>query len=239
MKNILIIGAVVVVLGALAYVYMTPPQNPAATTTTTTATNEQIETTTPVAVTQTVVAPGSYTVNISESSVSWAGKKPLLEGYINDGSLALQSGNITVGDNTASGSFIIDMNTLSVSNTPTKPGKESMLAEHLMGENWFNVPEFPTATFEIKQVTARADSDTTFVYEVEGELTMKGQTHPLSFPATIFMNEAGQLLAKADTQFDRTLWGITAGSASFFDNLADNAVDNMVALSFTLVAEAN
>ena len=43
--------------------------------------------------------------------------------------------------------------------------------------------------------------------------------------------------AKANFEFDRTKWGITSGSSSFFDNLADNAVSDMVAMSFDITAK--
>jgi len=185
---------------------------------------------------KTTVAPGVYIVVPAQSTVNWAGKKPLLSGYINQGSIALKSGSISVTDTTAQGSFIIDMNTLSVTQTPTKPGQESRLAEHLMGERWFNVSAHPTATFTINEVTKLPDSDETFVYMINGSLTMKGKTNPLSFPATIYTDANNNLKATASLEFNRTLWDITSGSASFFDGLADNVIDDMVSLSFDLTA---
>ncbi len=184
-----------------------------------------------------VVTPGTYAVIPQESTIGWAGKKPLIEGYVNSGSLGLKDGSISVTDTDAAGVFTIDMNTLSVSETPTKPGRESALEGHLKGEGWFNVAAFPTASFEIVEVLPRDDSATSFTYDVRGNLTMKGETHELSFPATIYLDANGALHADARLEFDRTVWGITAGSDSFFDNLADNAIDDMVALSFNLVAE--
>ena len=187
---------------------------------------------------KTIVQSGTYAVVTDKSIVNWAGKKPLLSGYLNQGSIALSAGEITVTDTAATGSFTIDMKTLSVTSTPTKPGKESLLAEHLMSDGWFDVETYPTAEFTILSVTPSSSSTNSFNYTINGSLTMKGQTHPLSFPATIYSDEAGVLYANAALEFDRTVWGITAGSTSFFDNLADNAIDNMIALSFTLVAEA-
>lgn len=185
-----------------------------------------------------VVTPGTYTVDSERSIVNWAGKKPLIDGYVNSGSIAVSEGSIDVGTNSATGAFTIDMDTLSVSDTPTKPGQESTLEGHLKGERWFNVATYPEASFAITDVAPRADSDTTFTYDVTGELTMKGVTDTLTFPATIYQTASGELYATADFEFDRTKWGITSGSGSFFDNLADNVIDDMVALSFTLIAEA-
>lgn len=188
-----------------------------------------------------VVEEGTYRVTAEESTVNWAGKKPLIEGYINTGSIGVTEGEIVVADGKASGTFTIDMNTLSVSNTPTKPGQENALEGHLKGERWFNVDTYPTATFVITNVSPREDSDESYTYDVTGNLTMKGETHEVLFPAEIYTDQEGNLRADASFEIDRTLWGITANSGSFFDNLAENVIDDMVALSFSLVAtsEAN
>lgn len=185
----------------------------------------------------TVVAPGTYRVVTDESDVRWAGKKPLIDGYVNSGTIEVADGTIEVADDTATGVFTMDMNTLSVSETRTKPGQEDTLTGHLKGERWFDVATYPSATFEILEITPHADSETTFMYDVRGELTMKGETGELTFPATIYSDADGRVHAEADFEFDRTEWGITSGSGSFFDDLADNVIDDMVALSFDLVAE--
>ena len=219
---------ILIIIGFGAYVLWTPADAPE-------SANEDQQST--EMVTGSEVTSGTYAVVQDQSTVRWAGRKPLIDGYINSGSIAISEGSIDVEDNAATGMFTIDMTTLSVSETPTKPGQESTLTGHLQGENWFNVEAFPTAAFEIVEVMPRADSDTTFVYDVRGNLTMKGQTNEVSFPAMIYLDEAGMLHAEADFEIDRTRWGITAGSGSFFDNLADNAISDMVALSFELVAE--
>ncbi|HYD93416.1 MAG TPA: YceI family protein [Candidatus Paceibacterota bacterium] len=183
-----------------------------------------------------VVTDGVYSVIPGESRVEWAGKKPLLDGYINTGSIAVSTGVITVAQKVATAEFTMDMDTLSVSATPTKPGQENALEGHLKGERWFNVAAHPTATFAITKVAERADSGETFVYDITGDLTLKGQTHQVTFPATIYQTSDGRVRAAGSFEIDRTQWGITSGSASFFDNLADNAIDDIVALSFSLVA---
>jgi len=234
--KIILASTTIVIIGVLAYLYVSASTTkPAAETI---ATSEIANTTTTTETEKMVVSPGQYTVIPVRSTVSWAGKKPFISGYTNNGSIALKSGSILVDEGKASGSFVIDMTTLLTSNTPTKPGQETKLDEHLKSNRWFDVATFPTAEFTIDTVTPRADSSMTFIYDITGSLTMKGQTHKLTFPASISRNEDGILTTTASLEFDRTLWGITAGSASFFDNLADNAVDNMVALSFSLVAEA-
>ena len=182
-----------------------------------------------------VVTPGSYVVATSSSQVKWAGRKPLISGYVNSGHILLSGGDITVTDTTATGMFTLDMNTLTVDLTAKKPGKESALQEHLKKGDFFDVTKFPTASFKITSVTAQADSNTSFNYTVKGDLTMKGVTNEITFPAKIYMKD-GSLVTEATTAIDRTKWNITFGSSNFFDNLADNAIDDMVTLDFSVVA---
>lgn len=186
---------------------------------------------------KTAVEDGSYVVVAEDSKVNWAGKKPLIDGYVNKGYLAVSGGQIEVSGDKVSGNFTIDMNSLSVSDTPTKPGKESALEGHLKSENWFDVEQFPEASFVITQTVQSSDSNSGGNYVVTGDLTMKGVTDEITFPANVYLNDSGSLVADASFEFDRTKWGITSGSGSFFDNLADNVIDDMVALSFVLVAE--
>jgi polyisoprenoid-binding protein YceI len=183
------------------------------------------------------VPEGTYTVLTDASIVRWAGQKPLISGYMNEGSLAVTSGSIDVTEAGAvSGSFVIDMQSLSVSETPTKPGQENVLEGHLKSDRWFDVGTYPTAEFVILEATEVPEAGS-HTHEVRGTLTMKGETGEITFPATVSLDGNGVLTAQASFEIDRTQWGITAGSGSFFDNLADNVVDDMILISFTLVAE--
>lgn len=183
----------------------------------------------------TVPTDGSYTVSASESTFAWAGAKPLIEGYVDSGTIALKDGSITIASSTATGSFAIAMDTLQVGLTAKKPGQEGALEKHLKSKDFFDVATYPTVTFEITKVTPQADSATSHTYDVTGNLTMKGKTNPITFPAMIYMMD-GKLIAEAAVNVDRTKWGITYGSGSFFDNLADNAISDTFTLTFKLVA---
>ncbi|MCA9366166.1 YceI family protein, partial [Candidatus Kaiserbacteria bacterium] len=106
-----------------------------------------------------VVDSGTYTVNAEQSEFTWAGKKPLIDGYINSGTIAMSEGTITVGESEASGNFVLDMNTLNVGLTAKKPGQEGTLEGHLKGERWFDVATYPTATFVITDVSPTAQTE--------------------------------------------------------------------------------
>lgn len=225
----IIIGIAAIILLAIgAFVLWNP--DPSASPVTSSESGNEMET-------MQSLESGRYEVDPERSIIRWAGKKPLIEGYVNSGSIALQGGTIIADDNNRSAEFTIDMNTISVSETPTKPGRESALEGHLKGKGWFDVETHPTATFTIDRITPREDTGETFMYDVSGALTLKGATHPVTFPAKVYLDGEEDLHAEASLEIDRTQWGITSGSGSFFDNLADNAIDDMVALSFHLVAE--
>lgn len=231
MKSLILVAVVVIVGGGLWFGFG-GPEAP-----TGKSNNSEASTSTSDNRDRSTVAMGSYTVDIAQSEFRWAGKKPLIEGYVNSGTIDFASGKINVSDTKSDGNFVLDMNNLKVGLTPTKPGKEGALEGHLKGERFFDVAKYPTAEFVITRIASTADSATTFQYQVTGNLTMKGITNEITFPATIY--QTGDKLAHAEAQFeiDRTRWGITMGSGNFFTDLGDNLIDDMVALSFTITAK--
>jgi polyisoprenoid-binding protein YceI len=178
---------------------------------------------------------GSYTIIPSETVVAWAGSKPLVPGYIHNGTIALQEGVIAVdaAGNNASGSFILDMTQLEVTSLGGgKAGQESRLESHLKNSDFFDIDTYPTATFEITSV---ARGETEGVYTVTGNLTLKDVTESITFPAMIYGKD-DRLYARADFTIDRTQWGITFGSSKFIEGIAENAIGDAVTISLTLNA---
>ena len=82
--------------------------------------------------------------------------------------------------------------------------------QHLVGADYFDVENFPTITFKSSDMTPVADN----VYEVQGELTIKGVTKPLVLEATI--NKAGNhplrnvptIGLNATGTLSRSAWGL-------------------------------
>jgi polyisoprenoid-binding protein YceI len=183
-----------------------------------------------------ILEAGTYVLDLEQSTFTWSGKKPLIDGYVNTGSIAFSEGAMELTEDRAmSGAFTLDMNTLSVSETPTKPGEESLLEKHLMSATWFDTTAFPTAIITIASVVPRADVAETNLYDVKSSLTMHGETHELRFMATIETEINEQLRATAKINLNRTTWGITAGSDSILDNLGDNVIDDIIPITFDLL----
>lgn len=223
MKNVIGILIALVVIGGGYYLFASSSPEGAMMEDDTTAVEEGTE-----------PQPGSYTVIAEESSVEWSASKPLIDGYTHQGTIAVEGGTITIGEETASGAFTLDMTQLEVTSLGGgKAGQESQLEGHLKNSDFFNVGEYPTASFEITSVTRTQTEGT---YMVTGNLTIKDTTESVTFPALIYEKD-GKLYATApDFSIDRTDWGITFGSSNFFDGLAENAIGDEVTLTLNLVA---
>jgi len=86
------------------------------------------------------------------------------------------------------------------------------LDEHLQGADFFDVAQYPTATF--KSSTFKFDGDT--LVAVDGELTLHGVTKPVSLDVTGFkcgehpMTKKPHCGADAVTTIKRSDWGVSA-----------------------------
>jgi len=169
-----------------------------------------------------------YKVDAAKSTVKWTGKKVTGE---HTGNIKISSGTLTVEKNTIkSGSFDIDLTT--ITNTDiTDAGTNAKLIGHLKADDFFSVAKYPKATFIITSVTPKSAD----LYTISGNLTIKGITNPLTFPATI-KTDASKVTANATILVDRTKYDIKFRSASFFSDLGDKAIDNDFALDINLIA---
>jgi polyisoprenoid-binding protein YceI len=106
------------------------------------------------------------------------------------------------------------------------------LEGHLKADDFFGTAKFPTSTFVITKVAAVGSN-----LMVTGNLTLKGITKPLSFPATVTVNADGTVSALAGKIIvDRTKYDIKYGSKSFFDTIGDKAIDDNFEIGVKLVA---
>jgi polyisoprenoid-binding protein YceI len=182
------------------------------------------------------IADGSYMV-AANSKVTWEGRKPLVSGYADKGTLDVKEGAASVKDGKMTeGNVVIDMKTLKAT-AMAKAGAEAMLEKHLKGADFFDVEKYPTAALKITSVEPAADASSTFRYTVKGDLTMKEKTNAVEFPATIYAGTDGKLHAAAKLDLNRAKWDIRFGSDTFFDNLANNVIDDYFTLSFDIVGD--
>ncbi|RAU82351.1 YceI family protein [Pontibacter arcticus] len=179
-------------------------------------------------------AARGYKVDVAKSDVKWHAKKVTGEHM---GNISLKSGELDVaGNKVKGGSFVIDMS--SITCTDIKDAEyNGKLIGHLKNDDFFSVDKHPTATFKItslKPIAKAAAGKPN--HTVTGDLTIKGITKPVTFPATITVNN-GVATAKADVVIDRTKYDIKYASKSFFDSIGDKAIYDDFTVSINLTAK--
>ncbi len=163
---------------------------------------------------------GKKEVKTDKSKVVWKGYK--VTGS-HEGTISIKSGALTFGEEKLTGGeFVIDM--ASIESTDMQGEYKGKLEGHLKADDFFGVDKYPTSSLVFTSVKASGKN----AYSVTGDLTIKGQTHPVTFTISIYGNKA-----TASLKIDRTKYGIKYGSSSFFDGLKDKAIYD----EFDLVAD--
>jgi polyisoprenoid-binding protein YceI len=176
----------------------------------------------------------SYNLITDKSSLSWTGEK--VTGSHN-GILSVKSGEAIIENNTlVGGSFELAMGTIKNLDIED-PKYNKKLTDHLLSADFFNALEFPVARFVITTATPLKEPNPDGTnYTITGDLTIKGLTAPITFPAKVTL-DGKQALAQATTKVDRTAFNIRYGSGKFFENLGDKLIYDMFTVSCNLVSE--
>ena len=172
--------------------------------------------------TMTASAQTAKKVDAPNSKVLWLAKKV---GGQHNGDVALKEGTLIFnGKKLVGGNFTVDMTTV---NTLDLQGEwKGKLDVHLKADDFFGVEKFPTSTLVFKKIGAKKGAANTYV--VEGDLTIKGATNPITFNIVV---DNG--VANATLVVDRTKYNIKYGSKNF-GALADKAIDDEFELKVQL-----
>ena len=175
-----------------------------------------------------------YKVSAETSNIEWIGKKVTGE---HKGGIKISNGelNITNGAITG-GNFVIDMNSITCSDLQGEWSDK--LIGHLKSEDFFSVQKHTNSTFKITKVTPikTAKNEGEANNTITGNLTIKGNTQEISFPAYVLVKNDG-IVAIGEASVDRTKFDIKYGSANFFEGLGDKAISNDFIIKFTLAAK--
>lgn len=171
---------------------------------------------------------GDWALNSDASSLGWSSTR--IAGTLHVGTVDVQSGSLSVAETgEISGEFVMDMTTIN------EEGGSPQFLRHVKSEDFFAVESFPTSQLKLTSAKALQGG----LHEVMGELTIKDQTHPITFNAVANL-DGNTMNVTARFQIDRTKWGITFDSGNFFQNLGDRAIkDNIdyeLNLSFELAS---
>lgn len=164
----------------------------------------------------------TWKADTTESKIEWVATK--VSGY-HTGTVNIKSGELNVQDGKVTGgNFVLDMTSMVVSGPPGNDEKSNnKLLTHLKSPDFFEVTAHPAATFAITSVASFSGTvkDTTDprqesiskykvadpTHTVSGNLTIKGITKNIEFPASIVVsNNSANAIAKFNV--DRRQWNI-------------------------------
>lgn len=171
------------------------------------------------------------------SQIKWEGSKKIVKSS-HYGNVKLKSGEVQMtGDALTGGTFEIDMASIVSEDLASAPKDKAKLEGHLKNDDFFAVDKYPTSKFTITNVKAlKAAKVGEPTHEITGDLTIKGKTNTVTFPAVV-TSVADKAEAKAKIVIDRTKWDIRYGSGKFFDNLGDKVINDDIKFDVTLVAK--
>jgi len=177
-----------------------------------------------------VAAGTEYVLNTQTSTLSWKGSKP---GGDHNGVVTISEGMVTTeSGKVVSGSFTFDLNTITNLDL-TDAEMNAKLVGHLKSADFFDVAQFPAAAFELVSV-AEIPANDQATHQVTGNLTIKGITKSISFPAQIAVTESSVTTVSAPFSINRTEWGVNYGSKSIFAELKDKFINDEMVISLNL-----
>jgi polyisoprenoid-binding protein YceI len=190
----------------------------------------------------------TYQVDTAKSAVTWIGAK--LTGR-HTGPLVISHGDIKVHNDTLTGGIIkFDMTAVHSDDKRLDEQSNKKLTNHLRSPDFFDVEKHPTAIFELVSTTpydstrhAPASNKTKVASEmrikdpthrITGNLTVKGVTKSVSFPAKI-TRDGEQLKVQANFNIDRAHWGLVYRSE---ESLGNQTIYREVNIDIDLVTKA-
>ncbi|KKW33063.1 MAG: YceI family protein [Candidatus Uhrbacteria bacterium GW2011_GWA2_52_8d] len=180
-----------------------------------------------------IVAPPSTTR--TATSIVWNAQKRV--GAKHNGTVDISSAAFLVEQRgIVGGTVVVEMRTI-VDLDLTDEQFNTMLVNHLKSEDFFFVETYPTATFAIFEVT-QLEGIEGATHRVSGDMTIKGTTNEISFPAS-FVQTDGGIQVTGTATLDRTLWDVRFGSDKFFDNLGDGLIEDEFTLTFDMLFTAS
>jgi polyisoprenoid-binding protein YceI len=174
----------------------------------------------------------AFEIDTKASKVYWKGKKVTGE---HTGYVAIDKGKVWVEKSNVVGAEVnMNMNSI-VCTDLTDAETNKKLVGHLKSDDFFSVEKHPAAKFEITSITKASKAGE---YNVKGNMTIKGTSHEINFPAKVTMGD-DKVTAKGTAVIDRTKWNIRYGSGKFFEGLGDKMIYDDFEITFDISAKVN
>lgn len=169
----------------------------------------------------------NYAVDPGQTKIEFVGTEPTGRHH---GTIMIKDGNLTVQNNMIrTGKIVIDINTLRTDDQDS--AGNAKLTGHLLSSDFFDVQQYPEATFEITSVAEGTEGSGEVMlkdatHTVTGNLNLKGTVKSISFPARINMN-GDVITTDASFNIDRTHWGLNYGNDKSLGNKFINPIVNI------------
>jgi polyisoprenoid-binding protein YceI len=164
-----------------------------------------------------------YIVDVERSTIEWSAKKV---GGGHTGTVKIADGTLVYGGKALkSGNFQMNMSSITSDN--------ARVTTHLKSNDFFSAEKNPLSKFEITKVTS-AGADRV---NITGNLSIKGFTHPITFPASVKQQKGVLVAVASGIRVDRTKYDIKFRSKTFFGDIGDKAIDDEFELSINLTAK--
>lgn len=167
-------------------------------------------------------------IDTKQSVVTWKGSN-LAGSNSHTGFIYIPKGELKVeNEQLIGGTVEVDMNTIEDEKHQSNNG----LVDHLKEPDFFDVKKFPLSIF----IITKAEPINGVNKKITGNLTIKGITHSISFPAKVEIKN-GITKLNARLVIDRTKWNIRYKSGKFYDLLADQTISDSIEFDINLVTK--
>lgn len=175
--------------------------------------------------TRSIIPDGTWIVDSSASQLKWQSRY-ILKSITHNGTVEVKSGKIEIENGApAEGEFTLDMTT--IKNLDLSEERRAQLEGHLKSADFFDVENHSEAFLKVTEIRDLRGSEVAKGMTVKADLTIKGITNSVSFPADIRYNN-DQIFAEAMINIDRSRWNVRFGSGKFFSNLGDSIIDDII-----------
>jgi len=161
-----------------------------------------------------------YGIDLEKSKIKWTGKEITTSSHY--GTLKFVEGEIKFQPEAVTGKVVVDMESLSVDDLTG--GSKARLEGHLRSDDFFSVSSHKSSTIEVTSSKKNGDD-----FDIDGVLTIKGISHPISFVLSV-----DNKVATSKLTFDRSKYDVRFRSGTFFENLGDKLILDDIELEVEL-----
>lgn len=176
-----------------------------------------------------------FKLDLKKSKILWKSPKTMGNsrhfGYLHFNSGQL---NYSSAGKPTTGLFSLNMNSIR-STEHALAAKNQKVEQEIKSKDFFAVAQYPKATMQVKKIVQTGQP---IIFNVVGDLTIKGITNSIEFIAKI-KKTGNVIVVSGDLKIDRIKWNIhhipKPTSSDFFQVLKDKAIADEIPISLQLV----